>query len=60
MWHLRKFLALVLKVQCQTRNISIIGELDRSAHSGLTESDTLGLGPSNLCFAGPLGESNVH
>lgn len=39
---------MVLKVQPQTRNISIIWDPAGSSHSVLTESDMLGVGPSVL------------
>lgn len=48
----------------QTTSISIVWVLVRNAnslaHSRPTESGMLEVGPGNLCFTGPMGDSEAH
>lgn len=42
------------------QSVMIISEPARSFQSRLTESETLVMGPSNLCFHESSGECNAH
>lgn len=66
LFHLHPFhthLAVVLKVWATNQQVSIFWEFVRCAHfgphPGPTKPETLGVGPSSLCFNRSSGDSDV-